>query len=241
MMNHIKPFLLAAGILAIWANALCVQGQIVQTTVASFSGTNGVDPWASLVVGSDGNFYGTTFSGGQNTNVGIWGEIGYGTVFKVTLDGQLTCLASFNGTNGSNPTAGVVEGPDGAFYGTTWYGGSSNLGTVFRITTNGMLTTLVSFNGTNGASPRAALVLGKDGSLYGTARSGGASLDDPRSTQYLSVPGGGTIFKITTNGTLTTLYSFTPDTDGQNPIAPLVLANDGNFYGAADGGAQAAP
>ena len=72
--------------------------------------------------------------------------LGYGTVFKVTTNGTLTTLVSFNGTNGANPYAALTLGNDGNFYGTTSEGGSSGYGTVFKVTTNGTLTTLVSFN-----------------------------------------------------------------------------------------------
>ncbi len=74
-----------------------------------------------------------------------------------------------------HPTASLVQGSDGNFYGTTSGGGSSDLGTVFKVTTNGVWTTLVSFNNANGAHPQAGLVLGNDGNLYGTTASYGTS------------------------------------------------------------------
>ena len=74
-------------------------------------------PYAGLVQGSDGNFYGTTYDGGTN---------GYGTVFKISTNGVLTSLHSFTGTNdGANPYAGLVQGSDGNFYGTTYSGGTN--------------------------------------------------------------------------------------------------------------------
>ncbi len=131
-----------------------------------------------------------------------------------------TSLYSFTGTNdGANPVAGLVQGSDGSFYGTTESGGTNNLGTVFQITTNGTLTSLYSFSGTNdGANPVAGLVKGSDGIFYGTTESGG--------TNNL-----GTVFRITTNGTLTSLYSFSGTNDGANPVAGLLQGSDGNFYG----------
>ena len=81
------------------------------------------------------------------------------------------------------------------------------------------LTTLVSFNSTNGANPKAALTLGNDGNFYGTT-----------AMAAVSVHGYGTVFKVTTNGTLTTLVSFN-STNGAYPYAALTLGNDGNFYG----------
>jgi uncharacterized repeat protein (TIGR03803 family) len=129
----------------------------VWTILVSFAGTNGSHPLAALVQGSDGNFYGTTEDGGTNGNSG--------TVFQMTPAGALTALVSFNSTNGSHPTAGLVQGGDGNLYGTTILGGSNNLGTVFQVTTNGMLTTLVSFNRANGSGPFGALVQGGDGNF----------------------------------------------------------------------------
>src|SRR5258706_12213817 len=93
--------------------------------------------------------------------------------------GELTKVVSFNGTNGSSPEAGLLEGSDGNFYGTTSAGGASNKGTVFKVTPAGELTTLVSFNGSNGSNPQAGLVEGSDGNFYGTTKSGGASNINP--------------------------------------------------------------
>jgi len=136
----------------------------VLTTLVSFNGTNGSHPAAGLVQGSDGNFYGTTEYGGTNGNSG--------TVFQMTPAGALTTMVSLNGTNGSHPLAGLVQGSDGNFYGTTILGGVKNRGTVFQMTAAGVLTTLVSFNGGKGSSPFAALVQGTNGNFYGTAGGG---------------------------------------------------------------------
>src|SRR2546423_15557318 len=96
-----------------------------------------------------------------------------------------------------SPRAGLVQGSDGNFYGTTVSGGAhggsyGGFGTVFRVTTNGTLTTLASFANTNGANPYAGLVLGNDGSFYGTAENGGANED--------SLWGNSTGFRVGTNG-----------------------------------------
>jgi uncharacterized repeat protein (TIGR03803 family) len=169
------------------------------------------------VQGSDGFFYGTTFSGGANS---------YGTVFQITSTGMLTILHSFTSKDGANPEAELVQGSDGNFYGTTYTGGAYTNGILFRITTNGALTTLHSFTGTNdGGHPRGGLVQGSDGNLYGTTYSGGPFND-------------GILFRITTNGALTTLHSFTGATDGANPQAGLVQGSDGSFYGTTANGGQ---
>lgn len=94
----------------------------------------------------------------------------------------------------------LVEGDDGDFYGTSFLGGSNNCGTVFRITTAGALTTLFSFNGTNGQGPLGGLTRGNDGNFYGVTAFGGDEFIDP-----IIHSGKGTIFRITTNGDLTTL------------------------------------
>ena len=198
------------------------------TTLATFDGPNGGYPDGTLVEAGDGDFYGTTSWGGAN--------LYYGTVFKMTPAGTLTTLYSFcaqpNCADGASPLAGLVQGTDGNFYGTTIAGGSpgngcgyGSCGTVFKITPAGTLTTLHRFcpqpNCTDGANP-SSLMQASDGNFYGTTSGGG--------TYHY-----GTIFKITPAGTLTTLHSF-DGSDGAGPEAALVQARDGNFYGTTSGG-----
>ena len=99
-----------------------------------------------LILASDGDFY-TTQYGGTCT-----GATGCRTVFKITTSGTLTTLHNFNGTDGKQPDAALVQGTDGNFYGTTYYGGSGKDGTVFKITASGTLTTLHSFGGSDGTT-----------------------------------------------------------------------------------------
>ena len=94
----------------------------------------------------------------------------------MTPSGTFTNLISFNGTNGAGPRAGLVQGTDGSFYGTTYNGGSNNAGTVFQLTTNGTLTTLVTFAIGTGGYPIAGLIQGQDGNFYGTTAFGGTNL-----------------------------------------------------------------
>ena len=172
----------------------------------------GANPQAALVLGRDGNFYGTTCNGGTNG--------GNGTVFRITPGGILTSLYSFTGGNdGTYPNAALVQGWDGDFYGTTSGGGSNGgNGTIFRITANGALTSLYSFTGGGDGGFPGSLAQGSDGSLFGTASGGGRQ-------------GQGTIFRITPQGALTSLYSFTGNADGSGPVS-LTLGSDGDFYGA---------
>jgi len=186
--------------------------------------TDGYIPTGKLVLGANGNLYGTTTSGGTNR---------WGTFFEITPSGKLTTLynfCSFSGCpDGYNPQAGVVLGADGNFYGTTTLGGANGVGSVFKITPAGTLTTLASFNGANGANPDfGTLIQASDGNLYGTTEQGGTD-------NY------GTVFRITPGGTLTTLYNFCSQnyptcTDGYSPYGGLAQAANGKFYGATIGG-----
>jgi uncharacterized repeat protein (TIGR03803 family) len=173
---------------------------------------DGADPQAGLLQATDGNFYGTTFSGGL---------YGSGTVFKLSLNGALNSIYSFTGqADGASPAAGLVQDAAGFLYGTTSAGGAFGFGTLFRISTTGQFTNLVTFDSTNGASPKAGLVQGSDGNFYGTTSAGGIS-------------GAGTIFRLMPAGLFSTVYNFTNHADGRAPMAALTLAADGNFYGTA--------
>src|SRR5262249_32341947 len=142
-----------------------------------------------------------------------------GTVFRIATNGVLFTLAAFNLTNGESPQCdGLAAGNDGNFYGTTADGGTNGFGTVFRITPGGALTSLFSFSSTNGARPQGGLLQGQDGNFYGGGTLGGTA------------PQRGTIFKITTNGVLKTLFNF-HFTDGQEPVTRLIQSNDGALYG----------
>ncbi len=240
-------------------------------TLASFDYTDGAYPYAGLVQGNDGIFYGTTQDGGGTG----CGGIGCGTIFKITPQGMLTslysfCLGGYPCSDGYGPSAALVQSSDGNFYGTTAYGGEYSYGTIFKISPAGDLTTLYAFNLPDGAYPFAKLVQGTDGNLYGTTTGGGAG----GGTIFRITPGGafsvvqsvvstpwggvvqgsdgnfygttlyggnnncylgcGTVFKMTSSGVLTSLYSFCsqPDcADGAQPFAGLVQGSDGNFYG----------
>lgn len=191
----------------------------VVTTLVNFYGVNGAAPQAGLCLGSDGNFYGTTTAGGANN---------LGTIFKMTPAGVLTTLVSLSSASpnmGSAPKAPLVQASDGNFYGSTTASGTSSNGTLFRVTPAGVLTVLNNFTGTTGAvlgsNCQAAMIQGSDGNLYGVTGGGGAG-------------GFGTLFKMTTSGTFTTLVAFTGTTGvaiGSTPLGALVQGSDGTLYG----------
>ncbi|MGA2871213.1 MAG: choice-of-anchor tandem repeat GloVer-containing protein, partial [Verrucomicrobiota bacterium] len=173
----------------------------VLDTLVTFGITNGDLPFAGLTLGADTNFYGTSHQGGA---------YGHGTVFQMTTNGTQDLLYSFSGgSDGNEPSAGLVQGGNGNFYGTTRKGGAYGDGAIFSISTNGDFATLYSFDETNGAFPTAGLTEDSDGNFYGVAAQGGA---------YNS----GILFEITPAGLLTNLYSFTGGTDGGNPDGTLV-------------------
>jgi uncharacterized repeat protein (TIGR03803 family) len=209
------------------------------------SGGDGETPAAALVQGSDGALYGTTEGGGTG---------GEGTVFTVQTNGSnYMVLHPFTGDNGdgASPVAALIQGNDGALYGTTEDGGSNQIGAIFKLDTNGSnYMTLYSFTYVNegypvgivypdGWYPEAALVQGSDGALYGTTAGGEANTEN----------GAGTLFRLNTDGSdFTNLYSFTTpytissfgtNVDGAMPVASLIQGADGSFYGTAELGGNA--
>jgi uncharacterized repeat protein (TIGR03803 family) len=197
---------------ALFCAVVFAQAQTV-STVYNFAGgkTSGQYPWyVTLVQGTNGSLYGTTYSGGSNLA---------GTVFSVTTSGTQTLLYSFKGgtKDGSNPTGGLTLGTDGNFYGTTQQGGSATQGIVFKITTAGVLTILHNFNAAvDGAFPWGPPILASDGNFYGTTSGGGTK-------------GNGIVYKITSSGTFTVVYKFDV-THGFAPIAPPTQGTDGFLY-----------
>ncbi len=212
---------------------------------------DGENPMAELIQGADGNYYTTTNTGGGGTCPGeVEGQIpGCGEVLKITPGGNLSVLYSFTydsatstAPDGWELEAGLVQAKDGNFYGVASIGGADNpvcgtsgCGTVFKLTPSGTLNVLHAFCGANGCGslatdgsiPLGRLVLGTNGKLYGTTSSGGPN-------------NGGTAFSISTSGGgYTVLHKFTGNLgggDGGNPLAGLVLASDGNFYGTTEVG-----
>jgi uncharacterized repeat protein (TIGR03803 family) len=204
-----------------------LDGEIIKLTshpklTVLYTNANAI-PRTSLVLASNGAFYGTTLNGGANNE---------GTVFKMTAAGKLTTLYSFCSDlqggiclDGAQPNFALVEGSDGNLYGTTSIGGNDGVndgyGTIFKMTQTGTLTTIYNFPGYTQSS--SALVEGADGNFYGTTAYGGSG----------KYGAGGTFFTVTSGGDLTTLYNFCSlqnCADGEQPTN-IYLATDGNFYG----------
>jgi len=165
-------------------------------------------------LGSDGNFYAGCNLGGTNNN---------GTLFKISAGGNLTVLHNVAAaTDGLVPDR-VIQATDGNFYGAMYENGPHNAGTIFKLKTNGTYTVLHSFTGgADGGSPYAGPTQGRDGNLYGATSAGGNTT---------ACSGGcGVIYKITTAGAYSVLYTF-DSTHGANPESNLTLDTDGVFYG----------
>lgn len=177
---------------------------------------DGITPTsARLVVGRDGGFYGT--SPGCPFHLGSFA----GSVFRVTAGGVFTVLARYQAADKRlHPRGGLTLGDDGDLYGMT----AENL---FKITGNGVFELVRSFSSDNGGVSIAiqGLVLGRDHVFYGTTDIGGISSD-------------GTVFKVTTNGTFTSLASF-DYANGSRPQGKLVLGPNGDFYGTTSSGGSA--
>lgn len=210
------------------------------TTLHAFAGApgEGAFPIGNLIQGIDGNLYGTTFHGGANDQ---------GTIFRISVTGTLNTLYSFNGSNGLQPYAGLVQNMDGDFYGTTALGGAApdclvSCGTIFRITPKGKLQTLYTFCAqvgcADGSTPLGGVVFDSDGNFYGTTSSGGTG------TQFCPFEGGcGTLFRFSSQGIVTTLYSFCSQencVDGSTPVAGPISSTDGNLYGTTQLGGSSA-
>jgi uncharacterized repeat protein (TIGR03803 family) len=174
----------------------------------------------SPILGSDGNLYGATSSGGVKTTDG--------TIYKLTLQGKLTTLHSFCTSapcsDGAYPT-GIVLASDGNFYGTTNEGGANNddSGTLFRVSPTGEFKVLYTFcsqpNCTDGSSPAFPPMQGRDGNFYGATFGGGAL-------------GGGVLYRITPAGDYKVLYNFSYSSRAVNAWpTSLVEDADGNFFG----------
>lgn len=191
--------------------AIAQSNSFTLSTLVNFTGANGALPASNLIQASDGNYYGTTLHGGSD---------GFGSVYQLTPAGLLNTVHSFTGADGRYPYGSLVEGADGNLYGTTTEGGAMEQGTLFRLSFDGALVTLHSFGGPDGSLPYANLVQATDGNFYGTTTGGG-----PNESGF------GSLFRMTPEGVVTSIYSFTANNDGQFPYNNLLQASDGNLYG----------
>jgi uncharacterized repeat protein (TIGR03803 family) len=217
--EHTPHLVRAAAIATIFAMGFqfplrnaCGQTNFLLLKAFSSQPATGTHPSSTLIVGSDGALYGTTYDGSYYQ---------HGTVFKLNTNGTgYTDLHRFTGANGDGgmAMAGVVEGSDGILYGTTYSGGASNLGTIYSLNKDGNdYRVLYSFGGLDGKNPRTVLTAAR-GTLYGTTYSGGAS-------------NLGTVFKLNSDGSAyKVLHDFTGP-DGSHPQGGMVAASDGLLYG----------
>jgi uncharacterized repeat protein (TIGR03803 family) len=213
------------------------------TTLYNFcANQNGLDacndgwgPWG-LTLGTDGNFYDMTFSGGSATAVSI------GTIFKITALGsrtQLFALKEFGGCKqnvqcfGVYPLAGLVEASDKNFYGTTVDGGTGGGGVMLKVNPLAPPPPTVLYNFTSPSnSPGATPIQGSDGDLYGT------TYDVDLFQQFT-----GSVYRLSLTGEFTTLYNFcslTNCADGSRPYSPVIQGADGNLYGTTSTGGLSA-
>jgi uncharacterized repeat protein (TIGR03803 family) len=232
--------------------------------------TDGQYPYAPLVRDAAGNLYGTTQYGGTS-NLGV--------VFKLSATGKETVLHSFTGgADGVYPYGGLFRDAAGNLYGTTEIGGTSNLGVVFKISKTGKETVLHSFTGgaNDGGEPLSSgFYMDAKGNLYSVASHGGTSGEGvlyklspkgkltvlhsftagrtdgcypygtPAVDAYGNMYGGtggcgtsnlGVVWKVSKNGTETILHNFAGASDGQSPLAGVILDAAGNIYGTTNTG-----
>jgi uncharacterized repeat protein (TIGR03803 family) len=179
--------------------------------------TTGAYPIGALIQGADRALYGTASFGGSGSP---------GTVFKLKLDGtDFTVLHNFDYFTGAHPYSALMQGTDGAFYGTAFYGGSG-YGTIFKLNGDGSgFTVLYNLDYFTGAHPYAELIQSTDGALYGTAVYGGRSR---------AFGGSGTVFKLNSDGSeFSVLMDFDDPAAGARPYAGLIQGLDGKLYGLA--------
>lgn len=187
-----------------------------ETVLYAFKGGNddGFDPLGGVISDAEGNFYGTTYLGGE-TKCGH----GCGTIFKLAPDGTETVLHAFRGgKDGSNPVAGLLTDDVGNSYGTTVYGGKrrciqAGCGTVFALSTSGKEAILHAFNYTNGTSPQTGLISDRAGNLFGVT--GGMSA---------------VLYRLANNGRYSILFRFHQGTVGTNPSGNLLADVRGDLF-----------
>ena len=206
---------------------LPAHGQTFSVLQSFAGGSTGAEPTAGLISDARGNLYGTT-------SASMVGQNGPGNVYRLTK-GQsgwpLSALAVFGQSmqDGYQPHSRLTIGPDGAFYGTTLFGGDDQscggggCGTVFRIDPAASFahTIIYQFSYSSGARPLSELTFDSAGNMFGTTTAGGSNL-------------GGTVFELTRQGnqwTYSAIYSFSGPSDGAEPVGGLIFDSAGNLFG----------
>jgi uncharacterized repeat protein (TIGR03803 family) len=200
-----------------------------RTVLHKFVGTDGIGPWAPLIMDAAGNLYGTAAYGGNLG--GNCGFSGCGTIFKLDTAGQLTVLYKFqNGADGVRPLGSLALDPQGSLYGIASQGGSfdcvgGGCGTLFKLDTSGTITILHVFlsSDTYGIFPIGGVIRDQAGNLYGTADAG-------------SQGDHGTVFRLDPQNRMSVLYHFQGGSDGSGPATPVIRDPAGNLYGTTEFG-----
>lgn len=201
-----------------------------EKVIYSFSGADGANPQDGVILDSNGDLSGTTYSGGAN---------GDGTVFKlnyvVGVGWKQTVIYNFqNGLDGALPSAGLIMDSSGNLYGATTTGCIEGGGAVFELMPSGNTYTFkvlysLSGNPQYGCGPWESLTIDSTGNLYGATYCGG----------FNNV---GSVFKLTNtpNGwVFTSMHDFTGGADGGYPLSNVSLDTNGNLFGTAtQGGSQ---
>lgn len=195
---------------------------IQEQVIYSFAGADGSSPTSNLLRDFNGNLYGTTSSGGSQ---------GAGTVFELSPNGgdwtEQTLYTFQGGSDGSDPSSGLIADSAGNLYGETAGGGSQSNGTIYELSPSGSnwtKTTLYSFvDASTGMFPNGGLLFDSNGNLYGTTAQGGVPLAL------------GTVFQLTPDGhgnwTEKVIFEFGNGHDGGMPLAGLVADSQGNLFG----------
>lgn len=205
--------------LAVTASAGVAQAKKIAVVHDFGASGDGVHPRAQMLLGPDGNLYGTTLQGGGTGSNGV--------VFQVTPEGTESVFHAFTGDDGVAPEGGLVADGTGNLFGAASKGGASGNGTVFTLASDGQITVLHDFaGGHDGATPRGALARDRKGNLYGTTNFGGKH-------------GFGTVFEVAPGGKEKVLYAFTGGIDGSEPVSGLVMDAQGNLYGTTQSGGDA--
>jgi uncharacterized repeat protein (TIGR03803 family) len=199
------------------------KGSSKVNTLVAFNGVNGKGAIGGVTFDSEGNLYGAT-DGNNGSN--------FGTIYKIAKGSNaITAVASFNGTNGSGPSASLSFDSSGNLFGTTQGGGANSQGTIFEIVKgSSAITSIASFNGANGSGPQSGITFDSSGNLFGTTPTGGAF----GTGQFT-----GTVYEVAKGSTtISTVASFNATTDivPGTPMGKVAFDSSGNIFGTTSAG-----